>query len=335
MSGATKSKQIEFNSFEDFLAWERAGHNTIDFKVAYTDLAGDIDTGLLLSQIIYWHLPSHDGSSKLRVQKNGHYWIAKTRYEWWDEIRLNPRQVDRAKKVLQTKGLIIVEQHLFNGMKIDHYRLVPEVLLPALQEVIEHPPVNPYRTRSDPKQPCVTETGTSGSPMLQGRSNENNNARFTKASTPITETTTAITSKTTLERGTAVTLRAASKNEGTASAKPQLSYAASLPTPKREEKEEGIESGPAPWMHSLARAIECNVNLDRSIQTWLAQPIFERLDKAGRACVRYVTLIAEYYQEFQEESGPIPTGHLISAIDCDLDLNSVWTELANIPLDQL
>ena len=40
-------------SFNDFLAWEKASRDSIDFKKIYVDVAGDLIAGLLLSQIIY------------------------------------------------------------------------------------------------------------------------------------------------------------------------------------------------------------------------------------------------------------------------------------------
>jgi len=50
---------------EEFLAWERASRDTIDFKTAYVDVAGDLVSGLLLSQIIYWHLPGENSPTCL------------------------------------------------------------------------------------------------------------------------------------------------------------------------------------------------------------------------------------------------------------------------------
>jgi hypothetical protein len=336
MKSDTKSKPVKFENFEDFLAWEKTSQSTVDFKTAYADLAGDIHAGLLLSQVIYWYLPSKKGASKLRVWKNGYNWIAKARYDWWDEVRLTPRQVDRAKKVLQDKGFIIVKQHLFNGMRTDHYRLVPEVLLPALEEIINNPPVNPHRPRRRTGEQGFSEMRTPESPIQQDRNSEIDNTQVTKSNTPLTETISETTTEKTsenLERGTA------------SAKKPQLSYATFLPTQemKKKEIEETRESritkqshkeipteddipeeyrAPAPWMYSFASAIESNIYLDRPIQVWMAKPLFERLDKACRACLKYVDLIAEHYLELREETEMIPTGHLLS-------------EIASIPLDQL
>ena len=87
------------NSFSGFLQWERATRDTIDVKCVYIDVAqGDLAAGILLSQIVYWYLPSkRDDRTKLRVKKQGDLWIAKGREGWHDETRITPRMFDRAK----------------------------------------------------------------------------------------------------------------------------------------------------------------------------------------------------------------------------------------------
>ncbi|GAJ09042.1 unnamed protein product, partial [marine sediment metagenome] len=79
----------EDRMFNDFLAWEKASRDTIDFKKIYVDITGDLIAGLLLSQIIYWHLPNKDGETKLRVIKKNRPCIAKARHDWWDEARIS------------------------------------------------------------------------------------------------------------------------------------------------------------------------------------------------------------------------------------------------------
>jgi len=45
-----------------FLEWEGKARDAIDCKRHYIDLAGgDVVAGLLLSQIMYWHLPPKKG----------------------------------------------------------------------------------------------------------------------------------------------------------------------------------------------------------------------------------------------------------------------------------
>lgn len=106
-------------SFDDFLRWEEASRDTIDVKKVYIDLAGDLATGILLSQIIYWHLPSK-GKSKLRVEREGKLWLAKGRAAWWEECRITARQFDRSIQVLRDKGLLETRIFKFKGFPTLH-----------------------------------------------------------------------------------------------------------------------------------------------------------------------------------------------------------------------
>jgi len=109
--------------FTDFLLWEATTRDVLDFKMAYVDMTGDIMAGLLLSQIVFWHLPNKNGDTKLRVQHDGLLWLAKSRSDWWDEIRLTPRQVDRALGILIEKGLVVTALYKFAGAPTTHIRL--------------------------------------------------------------------------------------------------------------------------------------------------------------------------------------------------------------------
>ena len=56
-----------------FQDWERKTKDTKDFKLTYVDVANsDLIAGLMLSEIVFWYLPSRNGESKLRVFKGGH-----------------------------------------------------------------------------------------------------------------------------------------------------------------------------------------------------------------------------------------------------------------------
>lgn len=95
-------------------------------------VAGDLVVGALLSQIVYWHLPSADGSSKLKVKRAGHLWVAKTREAWVAETCLTMKQYKRAIRVLRAKGLVEVRTMLFAGIAMTHLRLNVEALQSAL-----------------------------------------------------------------------------------------------------------------------------------------------------------------------------------------------------------
>lgn len=122
----------------NFIGWELASQDTIDFKKCYVDLADDLIGGLLLSQIVYWHLPSKDsGKTKLRVKKEGHLWIAKGRGDWYDEIRISPKQYDRAIAILKKKDLVETKLFKFNANPTTHVRLKWETFLGSLNALID------------------------------------------------------------------------------------------------------------------------------------------------------------------------------------------------------
>jgi len=112
------------DDFRAFLSWEKTCRDTVDFKRIYVDMAGDLIAGLMLSQLVYWCLlPDAKGKSRLRVFRDGHMWAAKSRSAWWDEIRLSPKQADRAIRILVNRGLVVRMNSLFNGKRTTHLRI--------------------------------------------------------------------------------------------------------------------------------------------------------------------------------------------------------------------
>lgn len=118
---------------KQFLQWEQATRDTIDLKKIYVDMAEDLVSGVLLSQIVYWFLPNKEGRTKLRVKKAGVLWLAKGREDWWDECRIIPRQFDTAIKKLESKGLIEKKVMKFNGETKVHIRIIWDIFLETLQ----------------------------------------------------------------------------------------------------------------------------------------------------------------------------------------------------------
>ena len=122
-------------NFKQFITWEKSTYDIVDFKMIYVDMAEDLCAGLLLSQIVYYYLPSKNSKrNKLRVEHGGKNWIAKGREEWWKEIRLTARQIDRAVDILIKAGLIEKENHKFNSTPKMHIRLIEDVFLQLLKD---------------------------------------------------------------------------------------------------------------------------------------------------------------------------------------------------------
>lgn len=101
---------------------------------AYVDVTGDLIAGSLLGQCLYWFGAGKDGRSRARIVKEGHTWIAKARGDWWDEIRISPKQYDRAAKILKDKGFIELKTFKFNGNPTTHIRIIPAAINKAINE---------------------------------------------------------------------------------------------------------------------------------------------------------------------------------------------------------
>jgi hypothetical protein len=163
------------DNFDKFLLWEAKSRDTIDFKKIYVDIAGDLIAGLLLSQIIYWYLPGEKGKTKLRVLKQGYYWIAKERNDWWDEIRITPKQFDRASNILTRKGIIVKDHFRFNGLRTVHIRLEYDCFMELWQTELE--------------RPAFPQRGTPHFPKSKDRDTPKGKTGIHQKVRPLTETT--------------------------------------------------------------------------------------------------------------------------------------------------
>lgn len=167
---------MDFNNFKQ---WEKASRETIDFKTIYVDIAnGDIISGLLLSQIVFWFLPDKNGRSKLRAYKDGKYWLAKQRTDWYGEIRVSPKQYDRAIKILEDLGLVVVDNSLFDGKKTPFIWLNGEILAQKVNEIL-----------------LQRAESSAVLPKGKNRFSPKGKIGFDERSIPITETTTETTTE--------------------------------------------------------------------------------------------------------------------------------------------
>lgn len=91
-------------------------------QLPYMFALNDPVVAIVCSQIHYWYLPSRDGKSKLRIKKDGNFWIAKSREEWSLETGLTDAQVRRALNVLADKGVIEKRVLRFNGAPTNYVR---------------------------------------------------------------------------------------------------------------------------------------------------------------------------------------------------------------------
>jgi hypothetical protein len=123
-------------NWQEFVKHEKASRDTIDTKRAYIMMAGDIAAGVLLSQIMYWHLPGNDTPTRLTVEHEGHLWLAKKRHDWWDEICMLPKQFDRTVKTLEKRHLVKTKLFRFDGSPTKHLRVIWDVFLEVYDAII-------------------------------------------------------------------------------------------------------------------------------------------------------------------------------------------------------
>lgn len=130
MEEQRKLTQDEIRARVDFLSTVKCNHT----PHKYIDITGDLIQGTLLARILYWFGDGKGNTSKVRIYKDGHYWIAKQRSDWWDEIRITKRQFDRAIAGLKDGGFVITAKYKFNSMPTMHIRPNYEVIRQKIAE---------------------------------------------------------------------------------------------------------------------------------------------------------------------------------------------------------
>jgi len=188
--------------FERFLLWERSSRDTLEVKRAYIDMADDLVAGIMLSQIVYWHLPDREGRTRLRIQREGMMWLAKGRADWWDECRISPKQADRALERLRKLGVIETKLFRFNGAPTVHLRISQERFMQAWQAAIsdqsDQSDLSDQSDRSDTSDRSdFTQTSKSISPNGKEPSCREGEIHMPGRATSITESPSENTSQTT------------------------------------------------------------------------------------------------------------------------------------------
>jgi len=97
----------------DIISQFSGQNNIITINVAYVDFVGDIETAILLSQIIYW--------TDRTTRNDGFFY--KTDEDWQEEIRLSKYAIRKARKKLEEMGFLETKVKKANGNPTVHYRL--------------------------------------------------------------------------------------------------------------------------------------------------------------------------------------------------------------------
>lgn len=96
------------------------GTRLIAFCPSLVSITGSHSAAAILSQIMYWH------QGRLRVERKGTYWLAKSRAEMCEETGVTLDQYKRIMPLLTRKGLIITARGLFKNKVTPFIRLTEE-----------------------------------------------------------------------------------------------------------------------------------------------------------------------------------------------------------------
>lgn len=86
-------------------------------------LGGNANDAILLSQILFWNMPSREGQTKLRVKRDGELWLAKGYKDWEAELGINEHTARKSIGRLKTIGLIETRVMKFGGNPTVHIRM--------------------------------------------------------------------------------------------------------------------------------------------------------------------------------------------------------------------
>jgi hypothetical protein len=171
MEGDVRLSKLLIDSINTFYALKHKEAQRVNFEMTYVDIAkGDVIAGLLLSQIVYWFTPTSEGKSRTKVTYKGRRALAKSRDEWYDEIRITPRQYDRAIKILKDVGVVTVENSMYNAKRTPFIMLNEDVLLRLYNQEIER-----FNQKVKPVLPkSKTDIDKTGTPLTETNTETNN-----------------------------------------------------------------------------------------------------------------------------------------------------------------
>jgi len=106
----------------------------VTYKLNFVAITGDILAAIILSDLEFWHSPNQKGRSKLRVQHDNEYWIARTNKDWQKITGMTARQVQLAIDRLVKSNLVIKQNYRFNGLKMQHLRINRKVFVELVKQ---------------------------------------------------------------------------------------------------------------------------------------------------------------------------------------------------------
>lgn len=99
----------------------------------YVEITGGLAPAILLSQLVFWFKPGKSGKPKLTIIREGKFWLAKTRNDWFEECGLTLKMYRNAIAELMELGLVEVRYWKFGNDKTSHYWLDTGALASLLE----------------------------------------------------------------------------------------------------------------------------------------------------------------------------------------------------------
>jgi len=153
-------KITRFESKKDVEEFRKVSKEQYNYSLAIAAAVGGGPAGMLLCQLHYWHMNGANGQPRLRVYRDGHYWVAKTREEWCHEVGITLHQYWGAIERLKALGVIDITYHTYAGAKrTTHIRILWDRFLELLNEHIER-----TSKSNGPKGPNILESNGGKSP---------------------------------------------------------------------------------------------------------------------------------------------------------------------------
>jgi len=146
-------------------------NNILTIPKSFIDYTGNIETALLLSQLVYWT----DRASN----KDG--WIYKTYSEWENEIGLSEYKVRKASKALIKLGILETKVKKANGVPTVHYRIKKASFSESFLKNLKKRNLKIYRNESLKFKETLTETTTE----TTTEKNTDKSSKFSKTATEI------------------------------------------------------------------------------------------------------------------------------------------------------
>ncbi len=109
---------------------------------AHADIARCVEGGLILDNIVFWHQSNEEGDARLRVYRDGKWWLACGQVDWWGICFVSPKQVKESLARLQRLGVIEVDRFDFRGRTIQHIHLNVDRYLELLEHAVKNPNVD-------------------------------------------------------------------------------------------------------------------------------------------------------------------------------------------------